>query len=443
MDEKKELLALAGRAIDVAKKRGVQSVAASGYLSRHGKVVMRDGELEEMESATSRGLSLRLFVDGRYGTHSTSEVAPERLDEFIQRAIDMTRLLAPDEHRALPEPELYKNRPTLDLGTYDADAWARSSVASRKARAKAAHDAAKAGSGDALISVSGSASDSVSTSVLVTSNGFSDAEQQTGFWVSASSSIKDPAGPRPTDYDSAGTRTRPEELDAAAVGTEAAKRALAQIGATDISSLTVPVIIENRTVARLLGGLLSPLGGGSIDQKQSCFAELQGKEIAAPALTIMDDPFVIGGWGSERWDGEGLSRTVRPIIRQGVLSNFLFDTYYGRKLAMPINGGSLSNVLIEPGKDDLSALMKRAGSAFLITSFLGGNFNSTTGDFSHGVGGFLVEDGKITRPVAGMNIAGNHTTFWKTLQAVGSDVYLYSSRRSPSLLFGPTLIAGK
>jgi PmbA protein len=78
----------------------------------------------------------------------------------------------------------------------------------------------------------------------------------------------------------------------------------------------------------------------------------------------------------------------------------------------------------------------------LVTGFLGGNSNATTGDFSFGVLGHRIVKGRIAEPISEMNIAGNHLALWKRLAAVGNDPYPYSSSRTPTLLFDGIQFAG-
>ena len=82
-------------------------------------------------------------------------------------------------------------------------------------------------------------------------------------------------------------------------------------------------------------------------------------------------------------------------------------------------------------------------NGILVTSFLGGNSNSTTGAFSLGLSGFHVVNGERKEPISEMNLSGKHLDFWKQLVAVGNDPYLYSTTRSPSLMFDGASIAGK
>ena len=91
------------------------------------------------------------------------------------------------------------------------------------------------------------------------------------------------------------------------------------------------------------------------------------------------------------------------------------------------------------GQPELLADMK---DGIFVTSFLGGNSNGTTGDFSLGVQGFRVRGGKTAEPVSEMNISGNHLEFWKKLAAVGNDPYPYSTIRVPTIVFEGVQFAG-
>jgi PmbA protein len=438
----KDLLRIAEIACEAARKRGAQQTAAAVRRTRSCKVVIRDGKNEELKSAESRNLSLRVFVDGRYAQHSTSNLADAALARFVSDAVEMTRYLMPDRHRSLPDPSLYRDRSRQDLRIFDPD-HDKLTMAERKRVALAVHDAARAAAGALVISVGAGFSDDLRESVLLQSNGFSDGERSTTHGQWADVTVKDPAGKRPSDWAESMARRRGELGDPARTGAEAARRALAAVGAQKLSSRKLPLIVESRCVDVLLGGLLRPLDGWALDQKQSCFAESLDKAVAAELLTITDDPLLAGGWGSRRFDDEGLTGRRRPIIERGALRAFYVDTSHGKKLGRSPTTSDSSNLVFAPGEKDLDGLCAEAGDAVLVTSFLGGNSNSTTGDFSHGISGFLVEKGKRSRPLASMNVAANHTDFWKTLLALGNDPYAHSSHRTPSLLFDALLVAGK
>jgi PmbA protein len=131
-----------------------------------------------------------------------------------------------------------------------------------------------------------------------------------------------------------------------------------------------------------------------------------------------------------------------PVIEAGVLKNYYIDTYYGKKLQMAPTTGGPSNLVWTLGDKDQAALLAAMKDGILVTGFLGGNSNGLTGDFSLGVQGFRVRDGKIAEPVGEMNISGNHLDLWKKLAAVGNDPYPYSSMKTPTLVFEGVQFAG-
>ena len=438
----KKMAEVAEQACARAKKKGCQEAAASLRRTRSYKVVVRDGKVEEIKASVSRRLSVRVFVDGRYGSHATSDLSAGGLGKFIDDAVEMTRYLMPDKFRALPEPKLYEGRSTGDLGVFDPD-HGKLTTDGRKRAATEVYQAARTRGGDRVISVGAGFSDSSSEWVLVQTNGFADGDRSTSYGQWADVSVKDPSGRRPSDWAQAMARRRGALEKPRKTGELAADRALASIGADKIKSVKLPLIIENRAVSRLLGGLRSPLSGWALDQKRSCFEKSLDRPIASRLLTVTDDPLLAGGWGSRRFDGEGVTAVKRPLLAAGVLKSFYIDTYYGKKLGQAPTTGGASNLVFATGKRDLDALCKAVGKAVLITRFIGGNSNSTTGDFSHGIAGFLIQGGKRTRALSSMNVAGNHTHFWKTLVEIGNDPYLHASQLTPSLLFEAVLVSGK
>jgi PmbA protein len=125
-----------------------------------------------------------------------------------------------------------------------------------------------------------------------------------------------------------------------------------------------------------------------------------------------------------------------------VLKSYFIDTYYGRKLKMQPTSGSASNLTWKLGAKSQQALLADVKDGLLISSFIGGNSNGGTGDFSIGVVGFRVRNGAIAEPLAEMNVSGNHLEFWKKLVAIGNDPFAYSSMRTPSLVFENVSVAG-
>jgi len=190
------------------------------------------------------------------------------------------------------------------------------------------------------------------------------------------------------------------------------------------------------------GGLLQAMFGRSIQQKQSFLADKKGQKVGSERLTLIDDPFIPSGLGSRTFDGEGIAAKKMTMIEAGVLREFYIDWYYGRKLGWEPTSGSPSNLVIPPGKHSVKEIMKDLGRGIFVTGFIGGNSNSTTGDFSIGIIGQLFDKGEIVHPVSEMNIADNHLKFWPRLVEAANDPYTYSQMRFPSLVFDSVVVSG-
>jgi PmbA protein len=437
-----ELFAVAERCAEIASKKGASEVAARAYKVRDVSVQWRDGKLEQINEATTRGVGLQLYVDGRYASVTSSDLRPEALDTFIGDSVVMTRTLSADPFRALPDPALYAGQANVDLKLAD-PAYPTVTPEQRRRVAQELEAAARAVKGsEAILSVTTGFSDSRSESVRVHSNGFKGGRIDTSFWTSAQVSVKDKDDRRPEDWSAAGVRFLGELPPTAEIGREAASRSLARLGARKPESAVLPMVLENRAAGRLVGYLAGPLSAQSLQQKRSFLEGKLEQPIGSDKLTIADEPHLAKGFGSRLYDGEGMAARKMPVFEGGILRNYFVDTYYGKKLKIaPTTGGS-SNLIWALGTKSQAELVADMKDGMLVTGFLGGNSNSTTGDFSLGVQGFRIRNGQIAEPVSEMNISGNHLELWKRLSAVGNDPYLYSSMRTPTLVFDGVQFAG-
>jgi PmbA protein len=437
-----DMLDAARGAAAQARKAGAQEAAAGAYRSRRVEVEWRDGRLEKVSEATTRGLGLELYVDGRYSTVSTSDLRPEALERFIADAVALTRKLEPDPFRSLPDPKLYAGQAKLELDLED-PGYGAVDAAQRRRLAEAAEAAARqVKGGQAILSVTTGFGDTLTDSWRVHTNGFEGRRRATDFGVSAQVSARDPDGRRPEDWDAAGGRhlsalPAPEE-----VGRRAAERALSRLGSRKAESAVLTMGVENRAAARLVGFLLAPLSGAALQQKRSFLDGKLGKAVGNARLDLADDPLVVRGLGSRLYDGEGLAARRFPLFEAGVLRSYYVDVYYGKKLSMAPTTRGMSNLAWKIGEKDRTALLADAKEGILVTGFLGGNSNGTTGDFSLGAQGFRIRGGRAAEPVGEMNVSGNHLELWQRLAAVGNDPYPWSPMRTPTLVFEGVQLAG-
>jgi len=346
-----------------------------------------------------------------------------------------------DPFRTLPYPKYYEGRSDIDLQLTDPD-YSLLTPEKRHDMVRAVEDACLRKGGDRVISVEAGEYDGSYEEFVKTSNGFEGSSRGTYCNIGASMTAQDEGDRRPAGYNYVGCRYRNDLPPVEEIGAEAARRTLDLMGGKKIATTRIPVILENRGASRVLNGLLGPLSAGNIQQKRSFLAEKKDTAIASKLLTVTDDPFILRGLGSRYYDGDGFPSRKREIIREGILNEFLVDWYYSRKLGWEPTSGSISNVIIPPGTRSLEEIIGDLKRCILITDYIGGNSNSTTGDFSVGIIGKLYEKGSFVQNVAEMNIADNHLNFWNRLVEVANDPWVYSQTRFPSLVIDDVMVAG-
>jgi len=434
------LLDLAKKTVAEAQRRGAADAAVAVSRRRFIELRQRDGKLERIQESASSALSLDVYADERFSSHSTSDLRPEALERFTEKAVAMTRLVGRDPHRRLTDPKLYEGRPTGDLELYDSG-YDAVDTAARHAAVEAVEAAARAADGP-ILSVTARAHDSVAERVQVHSNGFEDGERTTQFWLGATVTAADEGDRKPEDGHWVGARHR-GDLDAPeAVGREAARRALARRGQVTLPSGSMTLVFENRAAPSLLRHFLSAADGEALQQERSFLADRLDQPVGSAAFTLVDDPTIPRALGSRRFDGEGISAARRTLVDAGVLRGFLIDVYYGSKLGRPATGGSGSNIVIAPGERGAEEIVAGLERAVLVTGLLGGNSDPATGDFSHGLIGFEIVEGEVGRPVGEMNLTGSHAELWHRLGEAGNDPYVWSPYRLPTLVFDAVSVSG-
>ena len=171
----------------------------------------------------------------------------------------------------------------------------------------------------------------------------------------------------------------------------------------------------------------------------------------------MDDPLLPGGFGSQRFDGEGSASRTKAVIDGGVLTTLLHSRKTARKQGVETTGNASrpsvtapirvapTNFFFKPGEKDLAALMADVGSGLVITDLAGlhSGANPTSGDFSLLSKGYTIENGQRGHAVEQITVAGNFYEVLKNIVAVGSDLdFSGSSIGSPSVDVGTLKVSG-
>ena len=423
---------LAQWAMEFAQKNGAQSIRVNLYSGSNTSFELRDAKMDRLQQASEKGMSFSLYVDGRYGSYSTNKLDKKELKTFIKNAIDSTRYLAKDEARVLPDPARYYKGGKPDLKLFDSK-FESIAPDDKVSLAKAAAEEIM-GKNDKIISVESSWNDGENSNYRLASNGFEGESTDSWYSISAGVSIKGEGEARPSSgwYDSS---LYYDKLIKEGIGQTALERVLKKLGQRKVKSGKYTMVVDNLNVGRLLSPMISALYGSSLQQKNSFLLDKMNEKVAGDKLTIIDEPHIIGAFGARYFDGEGIATEKRSIYENGVLKTYFIDTYYGKKMGAEPTISNPSILIMQPGLKDLNGLVGDVNNGILINGFNGGNCNSTTGDFSYGIEGFLIENGKLTTPISEMNITGNILTLFNSLLEVGNDPRINSSWRIPSMVF--------
>ncbi len=286
----------------------------------------------------------------------------------------------------------------------------------------------------------------------MTSGGFSGDHRASGFSLGASV-IAGEGEAMERGWEGRSTRWREDLPTPESIGQEAARRAVAQVGARKIDSATAPVVFENRLAMSLISPLIGAISGPAVARGVSFLKDKLGQQLFAKGVNLIDEPHRKRGLGSSPFDDEGVANTRMAIIDDGVLTTWLLNSGSARQLGLETTGHasrgsagppgvSPSNLTLQPGELDRAGLMKQAGTGLLVTSMFGPSLNANTGDWSIGVSGSWFEDGEEAYPVTEITVAGNMMDIWARL-IPGSDLQFRGASNSPSLLIPDLAIAGR
>ncbi|MDJ0975944.1 MAG: TldD/PmbA family protein [Planctomycetota bacterium] len=433
------LLDEARRALEIAKRLGADDAAIRVAEGRSTEFVYRDAALEKVQDSATKVLGVSLYVDGRYSNHQSNDLRPESLESFLTDAIALTRALEPDPHRKLPDPALYEGRTEEDLDLWDptlVDLDRDTALEWLSAMDKAAHE------DETVISSASQLAVSHSAMARVSSNGFEGTRRGTSITAFTEVTVQDEGDKRPEAYAWAAGRHASDLGDPVDIARRALRRAVSRKGSRKGPSTRTKMVLHREAGGPLIGRICGALSGGAIQQERSFLQDHLDKQIASPLLTITDEPWLTGGLASRDFDNEGIATKPRAVIENGVLKTFFVGTYYANKLGWDPTTGGPSNLVYALGDKDEDQLIADIDEGIFVTGWAGGNADMTTGDFSFGIRGFRIQDGKITDPVSEMNVTGAYLDLLPRLSAVGNDPFPWSSMRTPTLVFDDVQFSG-
>ena len=442
---------IARHVVDRAEKKG--ATAADAFLREDETfgVTVRRGQVEKLKEAVSQNLRLRVFLGNRTATSQTSDFSPDRIDQLVDETVEMANLTSVDESGGLPGKDTYPAQvPDLKLAD---PSWNSLSPDQRIDLARRAEAAAFQTDSRITNSEGSSFEYERSETVLANTVGFVGGYETTaGSLVSVP--IAEANGSMQQDHWFSITRYRDTLASPEDIGRRAAQRALRRLGAQKVKTCEVPVVFDPLVARTLVKHVFDAVSGDAIYRKRSFLVGQTGEQVASRNVTIVDEARMIGGLGSSPFDDEGVATQLTPVIEDGILRGYLHSAYTGRKLgARPTGNGSRTgagnisvgptNFYLKPGEESPDAIIGSVKSGLYVVELIGFGVNTVNGDYSRGVTGLWIEDGKLAYAVQEVTIAGNLREMLRNIEMVGNDIAFIGSVAAPTLKIRSMTLSGE
>jgi len=190
-----------------------------------------------------------------------------------------------------------------------------------------------------------------------------------------------------------------------------------------------------------IGGILfheacgHSLEATSVAKNASVFAGRLGEQIASEKVTLIDDGTMPNHWGSVNMDDEGHQTQRNVLIDKGILKGYLVDRFNGRKMGMAATGSArrqdytfvptsrMTNTFVAAGEDNPEDIVASTPYGIYVAQIKGGSVQPQSGEFNFSVNrAYLIEDGKIMRPVKGAKLIGTGAEVLMNIDMVGNDL---------------------
>lgn len=428
-----------------ALEKGCDAAEVYAQEGSEFSVEVMEQQIDSYSVSRSLGLSLRVSLEGKNGYAYTELL--EEPEALVARAMDNARasestdvhpMQSPAEYPAVVRPE----SPLADMS----DAHRIELAMELERKALAADPRASRVAGNQVTFTAGrtyiantlglraSREEGISlcyTNPVLTENG----QMQDGFAFRCGAEVFDLDGCARAAADDAGRK----------------------FGASNVPSGEYPILLEKHAASSLLDGFFSLFSGEAAQKGLSLLADKVGQTIAAPCVSMVDDPMLAANPRS--FDDEGVPSVRTQVVENGVLRTLLHNLKTAAKagcvstsnggrasVASPV-GVSPSNFFIVPGERSYEQLLSDLGDGLVIRDISGlhAGLDPISGDFSLLAGGWLQKDGAL-RPVEQITVAGNFFTLLKEVQAVGADLWLGFPQGSvvgaPSLLLRGLMVSG-
>ena len=278
---------------------------------------------------------------------------------------------------------------------------------------------------------------------MANSNGFLDGYKTSQF-TAYCEVVSKSNGSMERDYEYSSKRFYNDLLTPKQIGENAANLAISKLNPKKIESSKMDVIFDKRIAPNFLSNFASAISSKSIANGTTFLKDSLNKQVFNKNINIIDKGNIKKANGSRYFDSEGVKIKELNLVKNGILNDFLIETYSGKKIQRKSNGRSsgTTNLYFESGNQTFEQLKNSNKKILYINETIGRGANIITGDYSVGASGIMIQDGNFAYPVSEITIAGNFNDMFKNL-VLANDLEFKYSTNSPTILISGMTVGGK
>ena len=431
------LVSKASYCLDLAKKMGATDATVTVGHSISETVNFRNKSLEASDRSDGLALNIETFVGKKKSSISSSNLLDENIKTLIEKCFETTKITPEDEFNSLPDKSLLSEK-INNLNLYDQTRF------ENEKKINYLNELEESASlSQKIINTESSFTENKSNFILANSDGFCSGYKTSSFTASCVTVAKD-ENSMERDYEFTSKRHLSDIKKPKDLGEKAKEQTIKKLSPNKIGSEKINLIFDKRIAKGMLNAFASAVSASAIARGTSFLKDKIDQQVFSKSINVIDKPDIIKGMGSQNFDSEGVSSKTLNLVENGILKNYLIDTYNGNKLNLQSNGrnGGTTNLYFENGKISFEELLKNTSKCLYITETIGHGSNIVTGDYSVGATGFLIENGQFKYPVNEITIAGNFKDMFKNI-ILANDLDFEYSVNSPTMMIEGMTVAGK
>jgi len=429
---------IAEKTLQTAKKLGSTDASILVTNSVSENVTIRNRKLDGSERSENLSINLTTYIGKKKSSISSSNLREKNIDKLVSRCFEAAKITPEDELNSLPDKELYfKGKKDLDL--FDETHLNNKSKIDFILEAED-----EAFSNKKIVNTNGSGfSESKSNFILANSSGFCDGYKSSQF-TAYCEVVSKSNGSMERDYEFSSKRYYKDLLTAKELGSKASELAIRKLNPKKIKSEKINLIFDRRVANNFLSSFSSAVTSSSIAKGTTFLKDKLNKSVFNNKINIIDKANIKKANGSKYFDSEGVKIKELNLVTNGVLKDYLIDTYYGKKINRKSNGRSsgTTNLYFDNGTISFKNLIKSNKKMIYINETIGRGTNPITGDYSVGASGMMIENGEFTYPVSEITIAGNLSEIFQNI-ILANDLEFKYSTNSPTMLVEGMTVGGK